>query len=107
MIFSRAVLLITLIVLAWTLTAEASRPLPKEFCELFDEWVRKYGLGERFDEVHGRVAYTERALAILQAAALASPVFARFADVTFKKVSTSQSFVAHARTNLRCSVAIY
>lgn len=98
-------LLVTIIVLAWAATAEAL-PFPEAFCALFDEWVRRYGLAEKFDKVHGRVDFTERALAILKAAALLSPVFARFADITYKKVSTSQSFVAHARTNFRCSVVI-
>ena len=101
-------LLVTIIVLAWAATAEASGlPIPEAFWALFDEWVRRYGLEEKFDKLHGRVDFTERALAILKAAALAAPVvFARFADITYKKVSTSQSFVAHARTNFRCSVVI-
>lgn len=114
MVYIRAVLIVTSIVLIWATTVQASAvqanssadQLPEAFYTLFAEWVDKYGLHNHFDLVHGQVEFVERALAILLHAAATLPVFARFKGIAYDKVSTSQSFVAHARTNLRCSIVI-
>lgn len=109
MVYIRAVLIVTSIVLIWATTVQANSSddkLPGAFYTLFAEWVDKYGLHNDFDLVHGQVEFVERALAILLHAAATLPVFARFKGIAYAKVSTSQSFVAHARTNLRCSIVI-
>jgi hypothetical protein len=80
--------------------------LPEAFYTLFAEWVETYGLSTKFDRGHGQVEFTERARDIFLVAAATLPAFARFKGITLDNVSTSQSFVAHARTNLRCSIVI-
>ena len=77
MVYIRAVLIVTSIVLIWATTVQASAvqanssadQLPEAFYTLFAEWVDKYGLHNHFDLVHGQVEFVERALAILLHAA--------------------------------------
>ena len=109
MVYIRAVLIVTSIVLIWATTVQANSSadqLPEAFYTLFAEWVDKYGLHNHFDLVHGQVEFVERARDIFLVAAATLPACARFKGITLDNVSTSQSFVAHARTNLRCSIVI-